>query len=136
MGHFSRYRRIRFSETDYAGIMFYPRYIEALNDAIEDWFRDVAERSFDSLMDNYNLATPLISIQTDFLKPNRLGEEIEIAVRVEHIGKSSIRFLVEAVCDDEVRARSTLTHVCVKRDISESSPWPDDVRAQLLKGMN
>ena len=130
---FRKRRRIRFSETDYAGIMFYPRYIEALNDVVEDWFRDVAGISFDRLLDDFALGSPLISLDTQFLAPNRLGDEIDMTVYPEHLGSSSIRFRVEATSGEEIRARSNLTHVCVSRDVSQSVPWPDEVRAMLEK---
>ena len=136
MDAFTRQRRVRFSETDYAGIMFYPRYIEVLNDAVEDWFREVAECSFDSLLDDYGLGSPLVSLETEFFKPNRLGDEIEIAVYVDHVGASSIRFRVEAMNGDEIRVRSLLTHVCVTRDISKATPWPPSVREKFVKGVH
>ncbi len=129
-------RKIRFSETDYAGIMFYPRYIEAINDTVEDWFRDVAGCSFETLLDEYKLGSPIISLETQFIKPNRIGDDIEISLSVEHLGRSSIRFLIQAHSGDELRVTSTLTHVCVERDISKSSRWPEDVRAKLSKGVN
>lgn len=132
---FKRIHRVRFSETDYAGIMFYPRYIEALNDTIEDWFREVADCRFEELLDIHNIGSPLISLSTKFVNPNRLGDVIEFCVRIDKLGRSSIRFLVESYCDTEVRARSTLTHVCVKRNISKSTPWPTEVREKLVAGV-
>ena len=54
---------IRFSHIDGAGIVFYPRYFEILSELF-------AELPF---------AKAPFAMQTDFLKPNYLGDEIQIA---------------------------------------------------------
>ena len=38
---FIKTEKIRFKHVDYAGIVFYPRFLEMLNDLVEDWFEEV-----------------------------------------------------------------------------------------------
>ena len=128
---FTRDHKVRFSDTDYAGIMFYPRYFEMLNAVVEDWFEDAVGASFPALLDNYRLGSPLGGIKTDFLAPCRLGEVLTFHLSAARLGEKSVTLDVDAECDGKVRVRSTLTHVCVKRDISGAAPWPDDVRAAM-----
>ena len=54
---------IRFSHIDGAGIVFYPRYFEMLG----EFFTDLP------------FANAPFAIQTDFLKPNYLGDQLDIA---------------------------------------------------------
>ncbi len=54
---------IRFSHIDGAGIVFYPRYFEMLS----EFFTDLP------------FANAPFAIQTDFLKPNYLGDQLDIA---------------------------------------------------------
>ena len=128
---FTRDHKVRFSDTDYAGIMFYPRYFEMLNAVVEDWFEDAVGASFPTLLDDYQLGSPLGGIKTDFLAPCRLGETLTFHLSASRLGEKSVTFDVAAECDGEIRVRSALTHVCVKRDISGAAPWPDDVRAAM-----
>ena len=128
---FTRDHKVRFSDTDYAGIMFYPRYFEMLNAVVEDWFEDAVGASFPALLDDYRLGSPLGGVKTDFLAPCRLGEVLTFHLSAARIGEKSVTLGVDAECDGEVRVRSTLTHVCVKRDISSAAPWPAEVRAAM-----
>ena len=38
--------KVRFGDVDPAGIVFYPRYFEMLNAAVEDWFTMAAPGRF------------------------------------------------------------------------------------------
>ena len=128
---FTRDHKVRFSDTDYAGIMFYPRYFEMLNAVVEDWFEDAVGASFLALLDDYRLGSPLGGIKTDFLAPCRLGETLTFHLSAARLGEKSVTLDVSAECGGEIRVRSTLAHVCVKRDISGAAPWPADVRAAM-----
>jgi 4-hydroxybenzoyl-CoA thioesterase len=59
---------IRFSHVDGAGIVFYPRYFEVLSE----------------LFGELPFAKAPFAMQTDFLKPNYLGDEIQIASEGSH----------------------------------------------------
>lgn len=133
MPNYQRQHKVRFAETDYAGIMFYPRFFEALNATVEDWFCDVAERRFEDFLDNHDAGTPLVSIQTDFLKPCRLGDVLIFDLRLRSLGASSATFEAAVSCAGETRMRATLTHVCVRKNISEAVPWPAAVRERMKK---
>jgi len=136
MADFVRQSKVRFSDTDYAGIIFYPRYFEGLNATVEDWFAECAGVSFRTLLDEYRLGSPLVSIETTFMKPSRLEDILEYRLNVSRIGASSITFKIETICGNETRMRATLTHVCVQRDVSESAPWPEALRKQFNEALS
>ena len=56
---------IRFSHIDGAGIVFYPRYFEMLSELFAD----------------LPFAMAPFAMQTDFLKPNYLGDQLSVAPR-------------------------------------------------------
>lgn len=130
---FERLHKVRFGEVDYAGIMYYPRYFEALNATVEDWFSDVAHSGFEHLSDRFKVTTPLISIETEFSRVCRLGDELIFRLTVTKVGASSARFRADTFCGDEARMRSMLTHVCIDRTIGKAVPWPDEVKTRLLQ---
>lgn len=134
MAEFKRHHPVRFSDTDYAGIMFYPRYFEALNATVEDWFAQVIGISFQAMMDDLGVSCPMVDIATEFVSPCRLGDQLASVLSVEHIGTSSLRLIiVTRGADGEERMRSQATHVCVKRDVSNAVAWPDAIRTAIHK---
>jgi acyl-CoA thioesterase FadM len=44
MSYFIKQEKIRFQHIDYAGIVFYPRFLEMLNGLVEDWFEEALDR--------------------------------------------------------------------------------------------
>jgi hypothetical protein len=40
MSQFTKQEKVRFQHVDYAGIVFYPRFLEMLNCLVEDWFEE------------------------------------------------------------------------------------------------
>lgn len=123
MPDFVRHAKVRFSETDFSGIIFYPRYFEGLNATIEDWLDD-AGIGFGDMIARHGLGTPLVSVEAEFVRPSLLGDMLEYRLTVARIGSSSITFDIEVACGEEVRMRATLTHVCVALDSSSSVAWP------------
>lgn len=137
MAEFRRDHRVRFAEVDYAGIVFYPRYFEALHATVEDWFADRLEMPVDVLRDAYGVTTPLVGMKTDFLMPCRLGERLVSSLRVDKIGTASVTLDVATTgADGTLRMRSFPTHVCVKLDVSGAVPWPAEVAARMIAFQN
>ncbi|RNF35998.1 acyl-CoA thioesterase [Paracoccus methylarcula] len=122
---YSRIIPIEFCHCDPAGIVFYPRYAEMVNSMVENFFIDEVEYPFARMM-AAGQGMPTVRLEIDFRKPSRLGDRLEWQLRVEHVGRSSVRFLVNA--GDRLEARSTV--VWMDRDFTPS-PWPDHIRQTL-----
>ena len=116
---------IEFCHCDPAGIVFYPRYAEMVNHMVENYFIDVLGYSFAEMM-AAGQGMPTARLEVDFRKPSRLGDRLVWTLVVEHLGRSSARFLVRA--EDRVEARTTV--VWMDRDFTPS-PWPDAMRQTL-----
>lgn len=123
MPKFRRVHKLRFSQTDYAGIMFYPRYFELLNAVVEDWFAEELGAPFHELLDKSKIATPLAVIETEFRAPFRLGDQLAFELSVDRLGAKSVTLIVITKLDDEARIISKVTHVCAERDLSGATRW-------------
>jgi 4-hydroxybenzoyl-CoA thioesterase len=126
------YRRtiqVEFNHCDPAGIVFYPRYFEMTNSVVENFFADVAQCSFAQMMQTQS-GVPTARIEADFRAPSRLGDKLDWALIVTHLGKSSIVFRLTAVCQGAHRLTADLTLVRVG---AEGRPvaWTGDIRARL-----
>ncbi|WP_066735893.1 thioesterase family protein [Cupriavidus sp. D384] len=129
---FRNHVRIRFKHCDAAGIVFYPRYFEMLNDFVEDWFADALDWPFGVMHGAAHAGIPTAELQCRFEAPSRLGELLTRELRVTHIGRSS--FAVEirfAGPDGGTRMAIAQRLVCVDTREMTSQPLPDPVRTAM-----
>ncbi len=119
---YKKLQKIKFKHCDPAGIVFYPRYFEMLNDCVEDFFEDVLEMPFSSLHPNNGMPTALI--ETEFLAPSRLGDSVPFELAVKKLGRSSLNLEITAKAADNIRLRSKSTLVHVGKN-GRSARWPE-----------
>jgi len=125
--HFS----VRFTHTDPASYVFFPRYFEMLQAVVEEWFNNALQQRYADLIIRRRLGTPTASTQCTFIKPSRLGDEIAIAAKLEHIGNSSFRLRFMGSVDGERRLEAVSTLVMISLDDGASRPIPADLRARM-----
>ena len=123
--------KVRFAHCDPAGIIFYPRYFEILNGVVEDWFDQALGYSFSQLMSRHDLATPMVEVQTKFLKPCRLDDILSIALSVEKVGSASAIIIVEANLVEKIHIQTRGVLVCSKRNLSSSAQWPNEIAKKM-----
>ena len=130
---FTTRSKVRFAHVDAAGIVFYPRYFEMLNGAVEDWFAEGLGVGFAELHLTRGLGVPTVSLDSRFAAPSRLGDELDITIEVKSVGRSSCAVAYTVACGDEVRMTAEGVLVCMVLAEGRSAPWPDDVRDGLAK---
>ena len=122
---------VRFTHTDPAGYVFFPRYFEMLQAVVEEWFTHALQQRYADLINRRRLGTPTASTQCTFLKPSRLGDEIAIAVKLENIGNSSFRLRFIGTVEDNIRLEAVSTLVMISLDDGAPRPIPADLRARM-----
>ena len=122
-------QKVLFKHCDPAGIIFFPRYFEMINDCAEMFFASEVGWPFEELLTTGGL--PTAEISTKFQSPSRHGENLLLELSVERIGSSSIELKTTVTCDDEVRLvnRSTLVRV---NSAGRPESWPAGVRSRLM----
>ncbi len=85
---FTKQEKIRFKHIDYAGIVFYPRFLEMLNDLVEDWFEEALERPFSKMHQTNGI--PTVDLKVQFKNPARIGEILIKKLWVSQLKTSSI----------------------------------------------
>jgi 4-hydroxybenzoyl-CoA thioesterase len=85
---FTKQEKIRFKHVDYAGIVFYPRFLEMLNDLVEDWFEEALDRPFSKIHETNGI--PTVDLKVQFKKAARLGETLTKKLWVIHLGGASV----------------------------------------------
>lgn len=125
-------RKVRFGDCDPAGIVYYPRYFEMLNGVIEDWWHDIG-LSWATVLPHRDIVTPVSHLETHFLRPSNLGDQLNIVLTVETLTRSSIRLVLRVSgtnpSDERLHARARM--VCVSTVSRCPQAWPKDIRATL-----
>ena len=85
---FTKQEKIRFKHIDYAGIVFYPRFLEMLNDIVEDWFEEVLDRPFSKMHETNGI--PTVDLKVQFKNAARIGETLSKKLWVAELKSSSI----------------------------------------------
>ncbi|HEX8233524.1 MAG TPA: thioesterase family protein [Caulobacteraceae bacterium] len=127
---FSTRRKVRFADCDPAGIVFYPRYFEMLNGAVEDWFEDIGF-PFAETHVHGRMATPVRAIEAEFLRSSRLGETLDLHIELLEVGRTSASMAGLFTCTGEERFRARFTMVHIDLASHSPQPWPDALRAAM-----
>jgi 4-hydroxybenzoyl-CoA thioesterase len=89
MRSFRAERRIRFSDCDPAGIVFYPQYFVLFNGVMEDWV-DALGVGFADLVTRRRIGLPSVRIEADFQAVSRVGDAVHLLLEVERLGSRSL----------------------------------------------
>ncbi|WP_165323109.1 acyl-CoA thioesterase [Rhizorhabdus phycosphaerae] len=122
--------QVRFAHIDAAAIVFYPRYFEFLNGAVEDWFAAMGH-DFHGLHVRRQLGVPTVSLQCDFQAPSELGDILDIAIEPRRIGGSSCAYDFRMSVDGQQRISGSGVLVCMDLAARKAVPWPDDMRSAM-----
>ena len=128
---FQALRRVRFSDCDPAGIVFFPQYLVMLNGVVEEWF-DVGLRvPYAELIGARRVGLPTVRLEVDFTAISRHGDELSWRLAVARLGRSSLTLDVQVHGSDALRMKAQQVLVCTSLDTHRPQPLPDDVRAAL-----
>lgn len=122
---------VRFAHVDPAGIVFYPRYFEMLNGAVEDMFAEQIGVDFATMHLDRKIGVPTVNLSVDFHAASRLGEVLDFTIGIEKVGGSSATLNVAVTCGGAPRLSIRVVLVCMDLVAGKSVPWPDDMRPQV-----
>lgn len=125
--------RVRWSDCDPFGIIYYGAYIRLFQVAEEELFR-ACGLPFSVLREERGVWIPRKALQAEFHSPAQLDEEVAVQAHFSRIGRSAItmQFEVYRASDRAHRATGSLTVVSVDKPTMKPRQIPDDVREKLL----
>ncbi len=128
---FERSTRIRFSDCDPAGIVFFPQYFVRLNGLVEDWVTDGLGISYSDLIGRRRIGMPTVNLQTDFCAITRMGDIVTFGLQVEKLGSRSLVLLLDCKADGEERLRARQVIVTTSLDTHRATEIPPDLHAAM-----
>ena len=131
MTRFAIDERVRWSDIDAAGVIFYGAYVRFFEIAESELFR-AAGMSLGVLYENFNCWLPRVRYSCEFRAPARLDDVLHISAWFKRLGARSMTLGFEAQRQDGVRvADCEIVLVCVSRGTFRPMPLPDSLRAAL-----
>src|SRR5262245_35737427 len=99
--------QVRFGDIDGAGIAYYPNLVNFLHEAFEDFFAGHVGRPYHELYRD-DMGFPTVKVEMEFLSPVHYGDQVDVDVIVERVGRSSVQLRYEGSVESQpvFRARN------------------------------
>lgn len=129
---FAVQERVRWSDCDPLGIIYYGTYVRFFEAAEHEMFR-TAGLPYEVMRVQRQVQLPRKAFAVEFHSPAEMDELMEIRVGVSRIGETSLTLRFEAYRARDLvhRASATLTMVCVEKETITKRPLPDFVKDAL-----
>lgn len=133
---FIKQEKIRFQHIDFAGIVFYPRFLEMLNGIVEDWFDEALDRPFSKMHETNGI--PTVDLKIQFKSPARLGEVLTKKLWVKELRNSSVLCGFQFVNESEntvLEGEVTLVNVSISEDRNtvKSEAFSEEMKNKISK---
>jgi 4-hydroxybenzoyl-CoA thioesterase len=126
---------VRWGDCDPAGIAFYPRFFEWMDQVSHRLAREMGVSARD-MLPPLSYGFPLIKADAQFLAPAYLDDQLEVRTTVSQIGKTSLTLRHEIVrlpTDGQVEvllARGSESRVYIRR-VDDGSMRPQELTAAM-----
>lgn len=124
---------VRWSDVDFAGIIFYGAYVRFFEIAETEMFRK-AGLPYGEVFDRFDIWLPRVHLSCDFMYPARLDDHLRVAAYFSRFGSSSLRinFDVVHLGAGRLAAAGHEVLVCTDRETLKPRPLPDELK-QILE---
>ena len=125
--------RIRFSECDPAGIVFYPQYFVLFNDLLEAWVDALLpEHGFAGYIGTLKYGLPTVRLEADFVSVSRMGDAVTLSLELERLGEKSLTIMLACTgAEGDLRMRVRQVVVTTSLLTHQSIPVPALLRDAL-----
>ena len=123
---------VRWSDVDFAGIIFYGSYVRFFEIAETELFRHCG-LAYREMFDRFDVFLPRKAVYSEFFVPARLDDRLRVAAYVGRVGTKSmtLNFDVLRNGDRALAAAGWMVLVCVDRRHLRPRPLPADLVAAL-----
>jgi acyl-CoA thioester hydrolase len=121
--------RVRFHECDPQGVVFNAHYFAYFDVALTEMWRE----AFGSYGDVVASGTDVVVLEAGatFLAPARFDDELDVELRIERLGMTSMAMATAIRRDGEVLVEGRIVHVFVDTATMAKQAIPDRLRAGL-----
>ena len=106
-------RRIEFADTDMAGMVHFANFFRFMESAEVEFLRSKG-LSVSLPWEGQKIGFPRVSASCDYLRPARFEDLLDVAVRLQSVGRKSVTYAFEFSRRGEAIARGQVTSVCCR----------------------
>jgi YbgC/YbaW family acyl-CoA thioester hydrolase len=116
---------VRWSDVDFAGIIFYGSYVRFFEIAETEMFR-ACGLAYKDVFDRYDIFLPRKAVHSEFFHPPRLDDRLRVATYVGRVGTTSMTLNFDVLRDGTpvLAAAGWMALVCVDRQRLRPRPLP------------
>jgi acyl-CoA thioester hydrolase len=124
--------RVRWSECDLQGVVFYPQYLAYLDHTVTELWRE-AVGPYTEMIPEHGVDMVVAEVGMRYRGSARFDDELEISATVTRLGDTSIttEFRIERLDDGALLTEGELRHVFVDPEDFAKREMPERVRAGL-----
>lgn len=123
--------RVRWAEVDPQAIVFNANYLVYADVAFTEYMRTIGF-PYPAGLDGLGTDLFAVSASLDYQASARFDDELDVGVRVDRIGRTSIRFLIGVFRDREILVTVRLTYVHATREGVTPTPVPGPFIERIL----
>lgn len=131
------YKRIvRMADSDISGWIYFANVQMIALEAFED-FLHKSGYCLDMIIREGDYLFPIVHTEADYLSAIRVGDELNVQMKVSHIGSSSFSFKysIFSLRTDMAVATVGITHVFMDKETETSAPVPPEIISLLQTQM-
>jgi YbgC/YbaW family acyl-CoA thioester hydrolase len=107
-------RRVEFADTDMVGLVHFSNFFRYMEAAEVEFLRSLGLSVAPVEVDGRRLGFPRRAASCDFVGPARFGDVLDVEVRVQNLGRSSVTYSFEFTQAGQLVARGQITAVCCR----------------------
>ena len=127
-------RQVQFAETDLAGVLHFANYYRFMEEAEHAFLRSLG-LSVITEHEGQEISWPRVSTGCEYFSAVAFEDEIDLAVRVGELGRSSVSYEIEFTIGDRRIALGHTKAVCctMVKGVFTSIPIPPQIRETLAE---
>lgn len=130
---FAHRLRVRWGETDPQGIVFNPNYLVYADVALTEFWRS-SGIDYANMARSLGVDTFMVNANADYFGSAVFDDELDIGLRVERLGRSSMSYLFCVFRGEESLVAGALTYVFATVGAERKPmPIPDEARTLLAR---
>jgi acyl-CoA thioester hydrolase len=132
MSRFVHQYRVPWPDVDFAGVVYFVRFVGYFEMAETAWVRTQGI-DYGQLLEKLGICMPRVSVHCDYHAPARLDDLVSIEVRLERLGNTSFTLAFELFLEPEreILADGYFVIATTSRESFKPIRVPDELRRML-----
>lgn len=123
-------RRIRLSETDATGLLYFAELLKLATETFEAYLIS-RDYKLHEMIHTASYMMPIVHAEADYFAPLRVGDQVDIELKLKQQGTSSFTLGSSIKLKGKEVGSVTIVHVVVSKESGKSMAVPSDILTLL-----